>query len=143
MLIPQAYADAPAGGHTLYFMPHCEQCLYDGVLDAFARLRALHRVALLGNSFAEYAERDDLRPADKRKREASALLQMQPLITGTRIMHATRTLHVLALRPRGVAFAETPLHTARSFPVSAFNSMALHLFSPANAADAMARVTIG
>jgi hypothetical protein len=94
-------------------MPHCEQCLYDGVLDAFARLRALHRVALLGNSFAEYAERDDLRPADKRKREASALLQMQPLITGTRIMHATRTLHVLALRPRGVrrrdAFAYSTL----------------------------------
>ena len=86
LLMPtrQAYADAPARGHTLYYMPHCEQFLYDGVLDACARAGALHRVALLGNSFAEYAEREDLRPADQRRREASTLLQLQPLITGTR-----------------------------------------------------------
>ena len=84
----QAYADAPARGHTLYYMPHCEQFLYDGVLDACARVGALHRVALLGNSFGEYAEREDLRPADQRRREASTLLQLQPLITGTRCLHA-------------------------------------------------------
>ena len=83
-IMHQAYADAPACGHTLYYMPHCEQFLYDGVLDACARVGALHRVALLGNSFAEYAEREDLRPADQRRREASTLLQLQPLITGTR-----------------------------------------------------------
>ena len=78
----QVYSDASVSGHTLYYMPHCEQFVYDGVLAACARLRALHRVALLGNSFAEYAEREDLRPATQRKRGASALLQLQPLVTG-------------------------------------------------------------
>ena len=80
--LAQAYTDASVRGHTLYYMPHCEQLVYDTVLAACARLRALHRVALLGNSFAEYAERDDMRPADQRKRGASALLHLHPLVTG-------------------------------------------------------------
>jgi len=80
--------DASARGHTLYYMPHCEQALYDGVLTACVRLRSLHRVALLGNSFAEYAERESLRHADQRKLESSALLQLQPLATGEPAHHA-------------------------------------------------------
>jgi hypothetical protein len=130
--------DAPVRGQALYYMPHCEQFLYDGVLDACARLRALHRVALLGNSFAEYAEREDLRPADQRRREASTLLQLQPLSTGA--LCAASLLPALCLT---LAFAcpEIPLPTARSFPVSAFNSMALHVFSVASAAEALTRIT--
>ena len=88
--VHQAYTNAAVRGQTLYYMPHCEQFLYDGVLAACVRLRALHRVALLGNSFAEYAEREDLRPADQRKRDASALLQLQPFVTGACLHTAGR-----------------------------------------------------
>jgi hypothetical protein len=36
--------------------------------------------------------------------------------------------------------AETALQTARTFPVSAFNSMALHWFTAASAAEALTRL---
>jgi hypothetical protein len=135
----QTYTDASVRGHVLYYMPHCEQFLYDDVLAASVRLRALQRVALLGNSFAEYAERDDLRPAGQRKQEASALLRLQPLVTGACVQRK-----VARDAPAGMtspdAYAETALHTARTFPVSAFNSMALHWFTASSAAEALTRL---
>ena len=73
----------PDGAHsTLFFMPHCEQFLYDAVLAANMRRLALPRVVLVGNSFAEYAERDALKAADP-TRSTSLLIRLQAFVTGT------------------------------------------------------------
>ncbi|OAY85533.1 Protein SENSITIVITY TO RED LIGHT REDUCED 1 [Ananas comosus] len=39
---------------TLFYMPHCEAALYDGLLEANWSPSALNRMVVLGNSFAEY-----------------------------------------------------------------------------------------
>ena len=75
----------PDGSHsTLFFMPHCEQFLYDAVLAANMRRAALPRFALVGNSFAEYAERDALKAADP-SRSSSLLIRVQPFVTGAAV----------------------------------------------------------
>ncbi|XP_072959827.1 protein SENSITIVITY TO RED LIGHT REDUCED 1 [Typha angustifolia] len=40
---------------TLFYMPHCEVGLYDGLLEANWKPSALNRMVVLGNSFSEYA----------------------------------------------------------------------------------------
>ncbi|KAK1262486.1 hypothetical protein QJS04_geneDACA008917 [Acorus gramineus] len=42
-------------GPTLFFMPHCEAGLYDGLLEANWRPSRLNRMTVLGNSFHAYA----------------------------------------------------------------------------------------
>jgi hypothetical protein len=62
-------------------MPHCEQFLYDAVLAANVANGALQRTAILGNSFAEYAERVSLRVAGSAN-AASWLARLQAYTTG-------------------------------------------------------------
>ncbi|KAH7436755.1 hypothetical protein KP509_05G034800 [Ceratopteris richardii] len=42
---------------TLFYMPHCEEWLYDNVLQANWIPRLLKQIVILGNSFQEYHER--------------------------------------------------------------------------------------
>jgi hypothetical protein len=107
---------------TLFIMPHCERHLYEAVLAASERAAALERTAILGNSFAEYGARLSLSstPADA----LSPLLRFigqaigalpalkRPGANGTELTHAS----------------EVPVVPERVFPISAFNSMSLHLF---------------
>jgi hypothetical protein len=81
----QAHA-APLGEHTLFFMPHCEQFLYEAVLAASLRGSGLAHAAILGNSFAEYEERAALLRSASDP-DASCLSRLQPYIQG-----APRTL---------------------------------------------------
>lgn len=62
-------------------MPHCEEFLYDAVLAANAARGALVHMAVLGNSFAEYAERTSVRLSGAPSC-ASWVLRLQPLVTG-------------------------------------------------------------
>lgn len=39
---------------TLFYMPHCEASLYDGLLEANWRPSCLNRLVVLGNSFTAY-----------------------------------------------------------------------------------------
>jgi hypothetical protein len=76
----QAHA-APLGEHTLFFMPHCEQFLYEAVLAASLRGSGLAHAAILGNSFAEYEERAALLRSASDP-DASCLSRLQPYIQG-------------------------------------------------------------
>lgn len=42
---------------TLFYMPHCEDWLYDNVLQANWVPHTLHQLVILGNSFQDYQER--------------------------------------------------------------------------------------
>lgn len=42
---------------TLFYMPHCEEWMYDNVLAANWGSEQLRRVAILGNSFRNYYDR--------------------------------------------------------------------------------------
>lgn len=42
---------------TLFYMPHCEEWMYDNVLAANWGAEHLGRVAILGNSFSNYYDR--------------------------------------------------------------------------------------
>ncbi|XP_065034880.1 protein SENSITIVITY TO RED LIGHT REDUCED 1-like [Musa acuminata AAA Group] len=41
---------------TLFYMPHCEAALYDGLLEANWRPSSLNRMVVLGNSFSAYEQ---------------------------------------------------------------------------------------
>jgi hypothetical protein len=119
--------------YTLFFMPHCEQFLYEAVLAASIRHGGLAHTAILGNSFAEYEERAALlRSTSTRDGDASCLSQLQPYIKGS-----PRTLnHSMALQCAPLtahAAAEFPVLCGRDFPVSAFNSLSLHALAVSNA----------
>ncbi len=78
---PQVHA-TPDGMRTLFFMPHCEEHLYAAVLAANVERRALSHIAILGNSFSEYAERASLRQASAGGPRASLVTKLQPVAQG-------------------------------------------------------------
>ena len=59
-LCTQAY-QSTAGGSVLFVMPHCELELYDAVLAANWDAGRLSTIAILGNSFSDYVERNPSR----------------------------------------------------------------------------------
>ena len=85
---------------TLFIMPHCEASLYDAVLRANWG-GALLRVAILGNSFREYADSSSHAAADR-------ALVLESCRDGR--------LH------------EFPIVASGDHPLSAFNNLSLHLF---------------
>jgi hypothetical protein len=87
---PSQVHAVPDGQHALFFMPHCEQFLYDAVLAANVANGALPRTAILGNSFAEYAERVSLQVTGSAN-AASLLVRLQAYTTGAARMPPCRS----------------------------------------------------
>jgi len=93
------------GTPTLFFMPHCEAELYEGVLAANWNPVTLNNVAILGNSFEEYDLRWSMPQAmGKGQKRPQRLLSLLPHTREDRV--PDRKYHV----------------------VSAFNSLSLHSF---------------
>ena len=98
---------------TLFYLPHCEDTLTEALLAANAAAGTLGNVAVLGNSWAAYAERWAV-PSWAAHRGEPPPATLLRLAGGGAV--------------REVAVAEA------GFPVtSAFNDMALHFF-PGDAA---------
>ena len=95
-----------AGGRVLMFMPHCCRRLYSNAIEANWAAGALPRLAILGNSFASYAER----------------------VTGD-----DSGCRVLLAASRGVV-REQPVGAAYE-PTNVLNDTSLHTFRAAGGAD--------
>ncbi|GAQ86929.1 hypothetical protein KFL_003210050 [Klebsormidium nitens] len=91
---------------TLFYMPHCEEWMYDNVLSANWDAERLGRVAILGNSFGNYYDRLGLYSAEMKAHMRH-------------IRHVASVLEELRIHDLG-------------FPnASAFNDMSWHSFKVA------------
>ncbi len=71
----------PEGQQTLFIMPHCEMELYDAILAANWSAASLARLAILGNSFREYADKNSHRRIEDDS-AFSRILAVQPHAQG-------------------------------------------------------------
>ena len=101
----------PAQRPTLFYLPHCEADITDNLVAANAAPVQRRHTAILGNSFAMYAERWALTgSAQAQHRRAKPVALLRAVEEG--------------------AVLELPV-PERGFPVAgAFNDMGLHLFPP-------------
>lgn len=109
-------------------MPHCEAALYDAVLAKNWSATGLSRLVILGNSFAEYADRNSLRASDS-ECACRRVVRVQPYASGA----CSACAHC---RPEFLhtCCAELALTCLREHPVSAFNNLSLHHFEAARLA---------
>ena len=108
----------------LFIMPHCELELYDAVLAANWDAGRLSTIAILGNSFSDYLERN---PSRTRKLGKHVCLIQQ-------CTHGAPSLaRLVQCRPLPDAMAcrtsEYNVVASGEHPISAFNNMSLHIFA--------------
>ncbi|KAJ2162548.1 hypothetical protein GGF46_000551 [Coemansia sp. RSA 552] len=84
---------------TLFFMPHCEQFLYENLLAANWTEKQLRNIALIGNHFVRYKDAQEHRLAEK----APHMDQVLPLLTVVDLPHEK----LLGLRHCPYAFSDT------------------------------------
>eukprot|EP00250_Pteridium_aquilinum_P014234 c21864_g1_i3 orf=1305-2654(-) len=92
---------------TLFYMPHCEDWLYDNVLQANWVPHILGQLVILGNSFQDYQERWSS-PIGGKSRPPLYVIQYQQLAQ------------------------EIPLEATSSSDLPGFNNMSWHFYEPCN-----------
>lgn len=89
---------------TIFYMPHCEEWLYDNVLQANWMPQKLGRLVILGNSFRSYHERWSSFPGGRSKPPPTYVLEFQQVAQ------------------------EIPLEAASSLELPVFNNMSWHFY---------------
>ncbi|UPR01071.1 SRR1 domain-containing protein [Chloropicon primus] len=101
---------------TLFYMPHCEACLYDSLLKANWTRSQLPNLVILGNSFASYKS-----------------------IWGVSSEHKPDPPAYVELVAAAESSQEVPVPDFNFTEVSAFNNMSFHFFPSASVAHMMVR----